>query len=270
MKEPAYPKISVVTPSYNQAAYLEKTILSVVTQGYPNLEYFVMDGGSVDGSVGILRRHEGRITFWRSERDAGQSDALRQGFQKATGEILCYLNSDDTLEPGALRIVGEYFGSHPDVDLVYGNMNFMDAVGKRLFTAYPLLDLRILVYENPFVPQQAMFWRKDLYERVGGVNPVLRFAMDYELTLKFLLGRARVVKIHKVLANFRVHPEAKSSTIRAVMHSERDEILSRLYPTDEGKPERLLKKIWFRCLRFCREPGSFLAAFKSRVGLSLL
>jgi glycosyltransferase involved in cell wall biosynthesis len=266
MKEPEYPKISIVTPSYNQAVYLEETILSVITQGYPDLEYLVMDGGSTDGSVEILRRHEGRIAFWKSERDAGQSDALRQGFQKAGGGVLGYLNSDDTLEPGALRTVGEYFVSHPDVDLVYGNMNFMDAAGKRLFTAYPLLDLRILVYENPFVPQQAMFWRKDLYERVGGINPSLRFAMDYELTLKFLLGRARVGKIRKVLANFRVHPEAKSSTIRDVMHSERDEILSRLCPTGEGKPERLLKKIRYRCLRFCREPGSFLAALKSRVG----
>jgi glycosyltransferase involved in cell wall biosynthesis len=264
MTIPTAPKISIVTPSFNQASFLEETIRSVTSQGYPNLEYIVMDGGSTDGSVEIIRRHRERIAFWRSERDAGQSDALRQGFQRATGGILAYLNSDDTLEPGTLKMVGEYMATHPDVDLVYGNMNLIDAAGKYLYTAHPLLDLRILVYENPFIPQQAMFWRRELYERVGGVNPALRFAMDYELTLKFLLGRARVGKIRKVLANFRVHPDAKSSTIRDVMHSERNEILSRLYPTDEGKLARLLKKVCYRCLRFCREPGSFISALKSR------
>jgi GT2 family glycosyltransferase len=144
-------------------------------------------------------------------------------------------------------------------------MNFIDASGKYLYTAYPMLDLRILVYENPFVPQQAMFWRKDLYLRAGGINPVLRFAMDYELALKFLLAGARVAKVRNVLANFRVHPEAKSSTIRNVMHAERNEILSRLYPTDEGNLARLVKKIGYRCLRFCREPGSFMSAMRSRV-----
>jgi glycosyltransferase involved in cell wall biosynthesis len=265
MKISTVPKISIVTPSFNQAFFLEETIRSVTSQGYPNLEYIVMDGGSTDGSVDIIRRHQEHIAFWQSIRDAGQSDALRQGFQRATGGILAYLNSDDTLVQGTLRMVGEYMATHPDVDLVYGNMNLIDAAGNYLYTAHPLLDLRILVYENPFIPQQAMFWRRDLYERVGGVNPSLRFAMDYELTLKFLLERAQVGKIHKVLANFRVHPEAKSSTIRDVMHSERNEILSRLYPTDEGKLARFLKKIWYRGMRFCREPGSFVSAMRSRV-----
>jgi glycosyltransferase involved in cell wall biosynthesis len=258
------PRISIVTPSFNQAPFLEETILSITSQGYPNLEYIVMDGGSTDGSVEIIRKHRDRIAFWRSERDAGQSDALRRGFQRATGEIFAYLNSDDTLEPGALKIVGEYMASHPEVDLLYGDMNFIDASGRYLYTAYPWLDLRVLVYENPFVPQQAMFWRKDLYDRTAGINPALLFAMDYELTLKFLLAGARVAKVRRVLANFRVHPEAKSSTIRDVMQTERNEILSRLYPTGEGKLARILKLIGYRCLRFCREPGSFLSAIRSR------
>jgi glycosyltransferase involved in cell wall biosynthesis len=262
---PPYPKISIVTPSYNQAPFLEETIQSVLSQGYPGLEYLIMDGGSTDGSVEIIRRYEKQLAYWQSEPDEGQSDALRRGFQRATGEIFAYLNSDDTLEPGTLKMVGEYMAMHPDVDLVYGNMNLIDAAGKYLYTAHPLLDLRILVYENPFIPQQAMFWRKTLYVRVGGVDPALRFAMDYDLALKFVLENARVGKIRKVLANFRVHPDAKSSTIRHVMHSERNEILSRLHPTDEGKLARLLKKIWYRCLRFCREPGSFVSAIRSRV-----
>ncbi len=259
------PKISIVTPSYNQAAFLEETIVSVLSQGYPGLEYIVMDGGSTDGSVEIIRKHRERLAFWQSAPDGGQSDALRQGFQRATGEILSYLNSDDTLEPEALTIVGEYMAAHPEVDLLYGDMNLVDAGGRYLYTAHPLLDLRILVYENPFVPQQAMFWRRDLYVRAGGVNPALRFAMDYELALKFLIEGARVAKIRRVLGNFRVHPRAKSSTIRDVMESERKEILSRLYPTDEGKLARLGKKLCYRLLRFCREPGSFVSAMRSRV-----
>jgi glycosyltransferase involved in cell wall biosynthesis len=259
------PKISIVTPSFNQAPFLEETIRSIDSQRYPNLEYIVMHGGSTDGSVEIIRKNQDCISYWQSERDEGQSDALHRGFQRATGEILAYLNSDDTLELGALAAVGEYMASHPGIDLLYGNMNFIDADGKYLYTAYPMLDLRILVYENPFVPQQAMFWRKDLYLRAGGINPVLRFAMDYELALKFLLAGARVAKVRNVLANFRVHPEAKSSTIRDVMHAERSEILSRLHPTDEGELERAIKKIRYRCLRFCREPGSFASAIRSRI-----
>ena len=210
--------VSVVTPSYNQAAYLERTLRSVLDQGRElapdELEYLVVDGGSTDGSVGIIRRHEADLAFWKSAPDGGQSDALRQGFSRATGEVLGWLNSDDTLEPGALLDVGELFARRPDANLLYGNLNFIDPTGKRLFTAYPVLDLRILLYENRFVPQQSMFWRRSLYEKVGGIDPALRFAMDFDLTLRFLREGARVAKIDRILGNFRVHPEAKSSTIR--------------------------------------------------------
>ena len=129
----AYPKITIVTPSFNQGLFLEETIRSVASQGYPKLEYIVMDGGSTDGSIEIIRKHRENITFWRSERDAGQSDALRKGFQRASGDILAWLNSDDTLEPGTLRTVGEYFAAHPDIDLVYGNMNLIDPFAGLIF-----------------------------------------------------------------------------------------------------------------------------------------
>lgn len=260
-----YPKISIVTPSYNQATFLDNTICSVLAQGYPSLEYIVMDGGSTDGSVEIIRRWGDRLAFWQSERDEGQSDALRRGFSRTSGDILGWLNSDDTLEPGILNIVGECFSARPDVDIVYGNINLMAADGHRLYTAYPLLDLRILIYENRFVPQQAMFWRRELYERVGGINPKLRFAMDYELALKFLLAGARVAKIPKVLANYRFHQDAKSSTIRNVMESEIEEILTRLCPVGDGAMKRLAKKVYFRAWRFCREPRSLQSAIKSRL-----
>jgi len=258
------PKISVVTPSFHQAPFLEETIQSVLSQGYPDLEYIVMDGGSTDGSVDILRKYADRISCWVSEPDEGQSDALRKGFSRATGEVYSWLNSDDTLRKGTLRKVGEYFQRHPEVDLVYGNVDIVDASGGEMYTSYPMLDIRVLIYENPFIPQQAMFWRRDLYDRVGGVNPKLRFAMDFELAVRFLLGGARIGKIPEVLANFRIHPGAKSSTIRDVMQAEIDDVLSRLCPTKDGALERTLKKMYYRCFRFYREPGSFLSALKSR------
>lgn len=259
-----YPRISIVTPSYNQGDFLEKTIESVLSQGYPDLEYIVMDGGSTDESVAIIRKFEDHIKFWQSEPDKGQSDALRSGFARTSGNILAWLNSDDTLVPGILHVVGAYFASHPDDDLLYGNVNFIDAQGKLMYTAYPYLDLGVLIYENRFIPQQAMFWRREIYDRVGGVNPDLCFAMDFDLTLKFLLAGARVAKIPRVLANYRFHPAAKSSTIRDVMESEIAEVLSRLSPMRDGALERFVKKIYFRGLRFCREPKSLKSAIQSR------
>lgn len=254
-----------MTPSFNQAAYLAETMTSVLSQGYPDLEYFVLDGGSTDGSVGIIRAYESRISFWRSHADEGQAAALAEGFARASGDILGWLNSDDTLEPGALSAVGDFFARNPDVEVLYGNMNFVDVSGRKLFTAYPVLDLGVLLYDNRFIPQQAMFWRKGLYERAGGIDPGFRFAMDFDLTLRFLRAGARVAKVHRILANFRVHPDAKSSTIRDIMVSEANSAISRHFPSSEGRWTRFLKKIYFRGVRFFREPGSFAAAVRSRV-----
>jgi glycosyltransferase involved in cell wall biosynthesis len=264
VKNSLLPKISIVTPSFNQGDFLEETIRSVLEQDYPDLEYIIMDGGSTDRSVDIIRKYADRIAFWVSEPDAGQSDALRKGFSRATGEVFGWLNSDDTLAPGTLRRVGKFFAAHPDVDLTYGNMYLVDPSGRRLYTAYPLLDLRILVYENRFIPQQAMFWRRGLYERVGGVNPELRFAMDFELTVRFLRAGAQVAKIHKPLANFRFHPDAKSSTIRHVGEVEARDVLARFFPGAEPVWKVFLKKMIYRGWRFLKEPRSLLSAVQSR------
>lgn len=260
-----FPKISVVTPSFNQASFLEETILSVLSQGYPNLEYIVVDGGSADGSADIIRKYADRISYWVSEPDAGQSDALCKGFSRATGEVFCWLNSDDTLRKGTLEKVGEYFRCHPKVDLVYGNVEIVNASGEKMYTSYPVLDIHVLIYENPFIPQQSMFWRRHLYDRVGGVNPKFRFAMDFDLTVRFLLAGVRVAKIPEVLANFRIHPGAKSSTIRDVMRAEIDDVLSRHCPIKDGFMRKFLKRTYYRVFRFYREPGSFVSAIKSRV-----
>jgi len=260
------PKISVVTPSFNQAPFLEETIQSVLSQGYPDLEYIVMDGGSTDGSMEIIGKYVDRLADWKSAKDGGQADAIRTGFERATGEILCWLNSDDTIAPGTLRTVGEFFAAHPDVDLVYGDLNLVDAEGKRLYTARPLLRLGILVYENAFIPQQAMFWRRSLYERVDGVDPKLRFAMDFDLVIRFLLAGATVRKLPGVLANYRWHPAAKSSRIRDVMAREVNELIHRHLPAAADEPawRKFLKRVYYRGMRYTLEPRSIVTALISR------
>ena len=260
------PKISVVTPSFNQAPFLEETIQSVLSQGYPDLEYIVMDGGSTDGSMEIIGKYVDRLADWKSAKDGGQADAIRTGFERATGEILCWLNSDDTIAPGTLRTVGEFFAAHPDVDLVYGDLNLVDAEGKRLYTARPLLRLGILVYENAFIPQQAMFWRRSLYERVDGVDPKLRFAMDFDLVIRFLLAGATVRKLPGVLANYRWHPAAKSSRIRDVMAREVNELIHRHLPAAADEPawRKFLKRMYYRGMRYTLEPRSIVTALMSR------
>jgi glycosyltransferase involved in cell wall biosynthesis len=260
------PKISVVTPSFNQAPFLEETIQSVLSQGYPDLEYIVMDGGSTDGSTEIIGKYADRLTDWKSAKDGGQADAIRTGFARATGEILCWLNSDDTIAPGTLRRIGEFFAANPDVDLVYGDLNLINAEGKRLYTARPLLRLGILVYENAFIPQQAMFWRRSLYERVGGIDPRLHFAMDFDLVIRFLLAGAGVRKLPGVLANYRWHPAAKSSTLRDVMEKEIRELVRRHLPAAADEPawRRFLKKAYYRGVRYSREPRSLASAWMSR------
>lgn len=266
MKSSPLPKISIVTPSFNQGGYLEETIRSVLEQDYPNLEYIVMDGGSTDGSTEIIRKYVDRLADWKSAKDGGQADAIRTGFARATGDILCWLNSDDTIAPGTLRTVGEFFAAHPDVDLVYGDLNLVDAEGKRLYTARPLLRLGILVYENAFIPQQAMFWRRPLYERVGGLDPLLCFAMDFDLVVRFLLAGARVRKLPGILANYRWHPAAKSSTIRDVMGKEIHELVRRHLPAaaDETAWRKFLKKMFYRGMRYALEPRSIASALMSR------
>jgi glycosyltransferase involved in cell wall biosynthesis len=225
-----------------------------------------MDGGSTDSSAEIIVKYADQLADWKSAKDDGQADAIRAGFARSTGEILCWLNSDDTITPGTLRRVGEFFAANPDVDLVYGDLNLVDAEGKRLYTARPFLRLGILVYENAFIPQQAMFWRRSLYERVGGVDAGLRFAMDFDLVIRFLLAGAGVRKLPGVLANYRWHPAAKSSTLRDVMEKEICELVRRHLPAAADEPawRRFLKKVYYRGLRYSHEPRSLASAWMSR------
>jgi glycosyltransferase involved in cell wall biosynthesis len=206
------PIISMVTPSYNQAAFLERTIRSVLDQGYPRLEYIVQDGGSTDGTVDILRHHAASLVHCESAPDRGQAHALNLGFRHATGDILAYLNSDDLLLPGALAKVARFFAAHPGVDVVYSHRLVIDTddreIGRWILPAH---DNAVLVWQD-YIPQETLFWRRRLWERVGGcLDESFQFALDWDLLLRFRDAGARFVRLPCFLGAFRVHAEQKTS-----------------------------------------------------------
>jgi glycosyltransferase involved in cell wall biosynthesis len=205
-----FPLVSIVTPSFNQAPFLEATIQSVLEQDYPRLEYIIVDGGSTDGSLELIQKYAGRLAWWVSEKDSGQTDALNKGFARASGGILAWLNSDDTYRPGALRAAASYLVGHPQVGLVYGDANFIDEAGRVIGRfAAAQTDLRRLKQGYVHIPQQAAFFRGDLWRAVGPLDPSFYFAMDYDLWVR-LAGRAQIKYLPQTWANFRLHTAGKT------------------------------------------------------------
>jgi glycosyltransferase involved in cell wall biosynthesis len=241
----APPKLTVVTPSYNQAQFLEATLRSVIFQGYPNLEYLVIDGGSTDGSVDIIRRYEDRLAYWVSEPDGGHTNALIKGFSRASGDILCYLNSDDLFEPWTLREVAEFFTAHPEAETVYGDGLWID-VGGRVLRSKKEHPFSRFIYlcDHDFIPQPSMFWRRRLYERVGGLDPAFRLAMDGDLFIRFA-DVARIHHVRRIWSRMRLYPEQRNQRLRAESDAE-DRIIRRRYGVDGPAwafaPRRLLAR----------------------------
>ena len=215
------PLISVVTPSYNQAAFLEQTLRSVLEQNYPRLEYIVQDGRSSDCSVAILRKYGGRLAHWESAPDRGQAHAINLGFRHASGDILAYLNSDDLLLPGALAYVASYFETHPDVDVVYGHRVIIDAEGREIGRCVlPPHDNEFIAWDD-FIPQETMFWRRRIWERIGArLDESFHFALDWDLILRFREAGARFARLPRFLGAFRNQPAQKSSTLLDVYYPE--------------------------------------------------
>jgi glycosyltransferase involved in cell wall biosynthesis len=204
------PLVSIVTPSYNQAQYLEQTICSVLEQDYPNIEYLIVDGGSTDGSLEIIRRYETRLAWWVSEPDQGQTDAINKGFAQASGAILAWLNSDDLYLPGAVLEAVDYLQAHPETGMVYGDANLIDETGA-VIGQFPArqTDYQRLMRGTVHIPQQAAFFRGDLWRQVGPLDPTFFFAMDYDLWVRL----AKVAPLHyhpRLWASFRLHGEGKS------------------------------------------------------------
>ena len=207
------PVISIVTPSFEQGAYIAETLQSVLSQSYPNLEYFVQDGGSSDETVSILKQYEARLSGWFSGSDAGQTQAINRGFAKTKGEIMGWLNSDDLLLPYALHRVAEYFNNHPDVDVVYGNRLLIDDTSKEIGRwIMPGHDSRVLSWVD-YIPQETLFWRRRIWEKVGGrLDESFHFAMDWDLLIRFKNAGAKFGHIPQFIGAFRVHKLQKTSS----------------------------------------------------------
>jgi glycosyltransferase involved in cell wall biosynthesis len=204
-------KVSIVTPSFNQSRYLERTILSVLKQDYPHIEYMIVDGGSTDGALEIIQKYADRLAWWVSEPDKGQTDAINKGFARASGEILAWLNSDDTYNPGAISAAVKFLQDNPQVGMVYADTDFIDEQDRRIgrFPAAQT-DLTRLKRGYVHIPQQAAFWRADLWRKVGPLDPSFYFAMDYDLWVRL----ARITELRylpgQVWANFRLHSSGKT------------------------------------------------------------
>jgi len=206
-------RISVVTPSYNQGRYIERTIRSVLDQGYPDLEYFIFDGGSTDESVEVIRRYADRVTHWQSEKDNGQSDAVNRGWRRATGDIIGWLNSDDVYCPGALNFVQEFFASHPELDVLYGGGELIDENDRRV-TTERVSDFSLeRLLEEHFIPQPSMFFRRRVLDAGLFLDESYRCHMDREFILRMAVAGFRFFRCEPVLSQSRLQAERKSETL---------------------------------------------------------
>ena len=235
------PLVSIVTPSYNQGRFLRRTIDSVLSQDYPHIEYFVLDGGSTDESVDILNTFlpspsgrgaggEGDRFFWLSQRDRGQSDAINQGLRRAHGDILAYLNSDDVLLPGAIKTVVERFQENPACDLLYGNAYHIDE-DDRTLGEYPTApyDFERLL-QDCCICQPAAFWRRRITDHVGPFDDSLHYAMDYEYWLRIDRAAGIIRHVPDFLACSRVHAQTKTRSARMQVYHEILEVSRRHAP----------------------------------------
>lgn len=244
-----WPRISVVVPSFNQARYLPACLDSVLLQKYPAVELIVMDGGSTDGSADIVRSYANRLAYWVSQPDGGQTPALIAGFARATGEIQCWLNSDDMHEPGSLFQVATYFREHPDVDAVFGNMIWVDADGRFLRAQKEIPFNRFLwMYTYNYIPGMSMFWRKGIYDRVGGLDARFDLTMDADLFIRFSDAGARIAHVDRTWSRMRFYREQRNQRLRA-RSDEEDLMIRRRYWGRETPRFYALKRLAARSIR---------------------
>jgi len=213
------PKITVVTPSYNQGQYIEKTILSVINQNYSNIEYILIDGGSADNSVEIIKKYADKLSYWVSEKDKGQADALNKGFERATGDVLCWINSDDTFEGNTFERVAFWYNKISKPFILTGYSRFIKA-GKTVWEppqvkdpTLKLLDFKaqalLRCWENSLA-QPSTFWSREVYLKIGNIAPDYFFAMDLEYWLRAIKSEIPIYSVPEVYSNFLYHETSKT------------------------------------------------------------
>lgn len=246
------PKVSLVTISFNQAKFLPEAIRSVLGQGYADLEYIIADGGSTDGSIGIIEGFRPQLAQVLTGPDAGPADALNKGFAFATGEILGFLNSDDTLLPGAVKVVTDFMVQNPSVDFVSGHCLVTDADGRVLRKTYSdCFSLRRLAYDGCILLQPATFFRREIFQRTRGFNVANRISWDSELFIDFGLAGARHALLEKCLATYRLHQESitGANTVETKRQSVRDRNLVRYL----GRSLQFQDTLWRLFYRYWRK-----------------
>lgn len=227
--------VSIITPSFNQAAYLEQTILSVLEQDHPRIEYMVVDGASTDNSVEIIRKFEKKLAWWVSEKDNGQADAINKGFARGTGEVIAWLNSDDYYLAGAVSAAVKIFEEHPEVVLVYGNMLAVDEHGKTFNTLnYEQLTLEDLLCFQ-IIGQPAVFMRRSALQTTGGLDPTFHFLLDHHLWIR-LAHQGNILHVPQTWAAARYHAEAKNRAKAAEFGREAFRILENVAQDENLAP----------------------------------
>jgi glycosyltransferase involved in cell wall biosynthesis len=244
-------RFAIVTPSLNQSDFIRATIDSVLRQDYPNLAYWVQDGGSREATIDILKSYGDRLQ-WRNETDSGQANAINRGFKQVQGDIMAYLNSDDVLLPGTLAYVARFFSENPDVDVVYGHRVYIDSDGLEVGRCVlPPHDCEVLKWAD-YIPQETSFWRRRVWEAVGPIDETFDFALDWDFLLRAQRADFRFRRLPRFLACFRVHDEQKSSSMATIGQKEMRRIRSEYLGAIPGTYEirRAIKGYLLRQLYF--------------------
>ena len=257
-----WPLVSIITPSYNQGHFIEETILSVIGQDYPCLEHIVIDGGSTDGTLDILRKYDGRIK-WISEPDEGQANAINKGFQRAGGDILGWINSDDVYTEGAIKAVVGFLADHPDVTMVHGDCALIDSKGRvksiRKTANFGLDKLLGIVT----IAQPTVFFRREVLGLIGLLDESLSFVLDWEYWVRMGIYGLKMKHVPRVQASFREHDDSKTLSYKNLFYHERFIVLNRLFSSADTPAEigaiasRAYSGVYASCAYFYLQHGKF-------------
>jgi len=239
------PKVTIVTPSFNQAKYLEQTIISVLNQDYPNIEYIIIDGGSTDGSVEIIKKYQEKLSYWISEPDKGQSNAINKGFKHATGKIYNWLNSDDLLMPSAVKIAVYYLNKYPEVGLIYGNRTVIDGKGNFLYLLErPSFNPKVFPHQWG-IPQETAFFRRECWQITKGLYESLQYCMDDDLFFR-LSKITRFYHVPFVLGTFRRHTQSKTVLHSGALKGVRRTEFAKVYFKNYGRKHSKIKSKFYK------------------------